>query len=249
MPITGAPWNSRCRGNPTKPWPKLKLLTRLDPLDPANHCTLGSVKTGIGMDARGDADLTKEGLNALWLAVKLDPNWILPRTEIGLALLRTGRSTEAIEHLLNVNPECGPLDSRYHSALGAAHRKLGELPEALAAFEASLELDPEETSVLLAASEIALLMGDNEKHRRYLRRARHFGAEEDTLEFWELMREFGEKAQDKADIAEHDRNIAIMDAVIKLNSDDVSAYFSRGLSHFKKGDEDLAIADLDPLFG
>lgn len=225
---------------------EVETAARLDPLDPANHCTLGSVKTGIGIE-REDACLIKEGLNALWLAVKLDPNWILPWTEIGMALLRTGKPTEAIEHLLNVNPECGPLDSKYHSALGAAQRNLGELSEALASFEASLELDPEETSALLAASEIALLMGDNEKRVRYLRRARHFGAEKGTIEILELMREFGEKVQDKTDIAEHDRNIAVMDAIIKLNPDDVSAYFSRGFSHFAKGDEDLAIADLDAV--
>ena len=223
---------------------EVEIAAQLDPLDPANHCTLGSVKTSIGI-GRGEMALVNEGLNALWLAVTLDPKWILPWTEIGLALHRTGRPAEAVEHLLIVNPECGPLDSRYHRALGSAYWKLGELPEALAAFEASLELDPEETSALLAASEVALLTGDHEKHRRLLRKARHFGADEGTLEFWELLREFGKKDQGKADTAEHDRNIAVMDAVIKLNPADDFAYFTRGLSHFAKGDEDLAIADLD----
>ena len=225
---------------------EVEIAARLDPLDPANHFTLGSVKTGIGI-ARDDTALINEGLNALWLAVTLEPNWILPWAEIGLTLHHSGRSAEAVEHLRNVSPECGPLDSHYHGALGAAYWKLGELPEALAAFETSLELDPEEPSALLAASEIALLIGDHEKHRRYFRRARHFGADEGTLEIWELLREFGEKDQDKTDAAEHDRKIAVMDAVIRLNSDDSSAYFTRGLSHFAKGDEDLAIADLDAV--
>ena len=213
---------------------EVEIAARLDPLDPANHCTLGSVKTVIGI-ARDDTALITEGLNDLWLAVKLDPNWILPWTEIGLALHHTGRSAEAVKHLRNVNPECGPVDAKYHGALGAALWKLGELPEALAAFEASLEQDPEETSALLAASEIALLIGDREKHRRFLRRARHFGADEGTLEFWELLREFGKKNQDKADTAEHGLKIAVMDAVIKLSPDDDDAYFTRGLSHFAKG--------------
>ena len=173
---------------------EVETAARLDPLDPANHFMLGSVKTGIGI-ARGDAALINEGLNALWLAVTLAPNWILPWTEIGLALLHTDKPAEAVEHLRNVNPECGPLDSHYHSALGAAYWKLGKLPEALAAFEASLELDPEETSALLAASEIALLVGDHEKHRRYFRRARHFGADDGTLEIWELLREFSQNDQ------------------------------------------------------
>ncbi len=223
---------------------EVEIAARLDPLDPANHFTLGSVKTGIGI-GRGDTALVDEGLSALWIAAKLDPTWIVPWTEIGSTLHHTGRSVEAVEHLRNVNPECGPLDSRYHSTLGTACWKLGQLPEALAAFEASLELDPEETSALLAASEIALLVGDHEKHRRYLRRARHFGADEGTLEFWELLREFGQKDQDQADTAKHDRKIAVMDAVIKLNPADADAYFTRGVSHFARERDDLAIADVD----
>ena len=222
---------------------EVEIAARLDPLDPANHFTLGSVKTGIGI-GRSDAALISEGLSALWIAVTLDPTWILPWTEIGSTLHYTDRSAEAVEHLRNVSPERGPLDSRYHSTLGAASWKLGQLPEALAAFEASLELDPEETSSLLAASEIALLIGDHEKHRRYLRQAKHFGADEGTLEFWEQLREFGKKDEDNADTAEHDRKIAVMDAVIKLNPDD-DAYFTRALSHFAKERDDLAIADVD----
>ena len=235
----------RMQGKVHEALAEVEIAVRLDPLDPANHFTLGSVKTGIGI-ARDDTALINEGLNALWLAVTLEPNWILPWTEIGLTLHHTGRTAEAVEHLRNVNPECGPLDSHYHSALGAAYWKLDKLTEALAAFEALLELDPEETSALLAASEIALLIGDHEKHRRYFQRAKHFGADEGTLEIWELLREFGRKDQDNADTAKHDRKIAVMDAVNKLNPDDY-AYLTRGLSHFAKGDEDLAISDLDAV--
>ena len=181
---------------------EVEIAARLDPLDPANHFTIGSVKTGIGI-ARGDMALVNEGLDALWLAVALDPNWILPWTEIGETLYYTDRPVEAVAHLRSVKPECGPLDSRYHSTLGTAEWKLGELPGALAAFEAALELDPEETSALLSASELALLIGDGKKHRRYMRRAQHFGAEEDTLKFWEMLREFGKTDQGGAGSHEH----------------------------------------------
>ena len=166
---------------------EVEVAARLDSLDPANHFTLGSVKTGIGV-GRGDMDLVNEGLDALWLAVTLDPNWLLPWTEIGSTLYYTDRPVEAVAHLRSVKPECGPLDSYYLCTLGTAEWKLGELTRALAAFEAALELDPEETSTLLAASEIALLIGDHGKHRRYIRRAKHFGAEEGTLKIWELLR-------------------------------------------------------------
>ena len=168
-----------------------QLATQFAPLDPSIHYALGSLKASLGI-WRDDGTLVKQALDALWIAVKLAPNWLLPWTEIGETLQSTGRPAEAVEHLRDVNPECGPLDSHYYSVLGAAYWKLKKLPEALMEFEASLELDGEETSALLAASELALLLGDHDKHRRYLRRARHFGADEGTLEIWEMLRELGE---------------------------------------------------------
>ena len=119
--------------------------------------------------------------------------------------------------------------------------------EALEAFEAALELDPEETANLLAASEVAMLTGDTVKQRRYLRRARHFGAEEGTEDLWELLRALGEKDREESDPAEHDRTIAVMDAVIRLNPDDDYAYMRRGLAYFSNREVDLALSDLDSV--
>ena len=234
------------QGKPHEALSEVEIAARLDPLDPANHFTLGSVKTSIGI-ARGDVALVNAGLDALWLAVTLDPNWILPWTEIGSTLYYTDRPEEAVAHLRSVKAECGPPDAQYYSTLGTAEWKLDDLPRALAAFEAALELDPEETSVLLAASEVALLTGDGKKHRQYLRKARHFGADEGTLRFWEMLRGFGGKDRADAGPDEHDRKIAVMDAVIRLSPDDDYAHITRGLAHFAKGNDDLAIADMDAV--
>lgn len=225
---------------------EVMMAARLDPLDPANHFTIGSVKGGLGAD-RGDMDMVNEGIEACWLAVTLDPNWILPWTEIGLIHLRVGRAAEAVKHLSSVRPECGPLDPRYHSTLGTAYWRLGQPTEALAAFEAALQLDPEDLSDLRAASEIALEIGDRARHRRYSRRARHLGESEETERFLESLREFRKNQPTADDTQDHDRNIAVMDAVIRLDPDDTYAHLSRGLSHFAKGNEDLAIADLDAV--
>ena len=225
---------------------ELETAARLDPLEPVSHFALGSVKTGLGI-GRDDKALVQQGLEALWLAVALNPQWILPWTEIGSTLLHTERPAEAVDHLLDLKPECGPRDHHYYSTLGAAFWRVDRLHEALEAFEAALELDPEETANLLAASEIAMLIGDVGKQRRYLRRARHFGAEEGTEELWEFLREFGKKDQDNAGTAEHDRTIAVMDAVIRLNPDDDYAYMKRGLAYFSKGEDDLALSDLDTV--
>ena len=51
---------------------EVEKAAQLDPLDPANHFTLGSVKASLGI-GRNDAGLVSQGLNALWLAVALDP--------------------------------------------------------------------------------------------------------------------------------------------------------------------------------
>ena len=234
------------RGQSDEALAEVEKAARLEPLAPAYQYRLGSLKTNFGIWSK-DTAFVNEGLDALWLVVALDPKWILPWTEIGLTLHYTDRSSEAVAHLRKVKPECGPLDSHYHSTLGAAYWKSGDLPRALAAFEASLELDPEETSALLAASEIALLIGDGKKHWRYSRLAQHFGADEGTYQIWELLREFGRKDQDSAGTAEHDRKIAVMDAVIRLSPDDDYAHVTRRLAHFAKGDDDLAIADLDAV--
>ena len=217
---------------------------RLEPLAPAYHFRVGSLKTNSGF-WRQETTLIDEGLDALWLAVALDPGWIAPWTEIGSTLHRTGRSPEAASHLLNVKPECGPLDAEYHSTLGAAYWGSGDLPRALAAFEASLELDPEETSALLAASEIALLTGDHEKHRRYFRRAKHFGADEGTLKIWGMLREFGQDTQGNDDTPRHDREISVMDSVLRLRPEDDDARLRRGLAYFASGADDMAMADME----
>ena len=225
---------------------ELETAARLDPLEPVSHFALGSVKTGLGI-GRDDKALMQQGLEALWLAVALNPQWIPPWTEIGSTLLHTERPAEAVDHLLDLKPECGPKDHHYYSTLGAAFWRVDRLHEALEAFEAALELDPEETANLLAASELAMLTGDTDKQRRYLRRARHFGAEEGTENLWKLLREFGKKDQDDAGTAEHDRTISVMDAVIRLNPEDDYAYMRRGLAYYSKGEDDLALSDLDAV--
>ena len=223
---------------------EVETAAKLDPLDPANHFTIGSVKTGIGC-RDGDSNLVEEGLSALWVAVALDPKWALPWTEIGSTLLVIGKPAEAVRHLRNIRPDCRPLDAHYYKALGAACWGQDQFLEALDAFEAALELSPEDTSGLVWAAEIARLVGDSTKHRRYSRRAQHFGAEEGTGKAMELLRDLEEYVKGDVGASKHERTIAVMSATIKLNPEDEYAYLRRGWAHFAKGDDDLAMADLD----
>ena len=159
----------------------------LDPQDPVNHFTLGSFKGGIGAD-RGDESLVKEGLEACWMAVALDPKWILPWTEIGWILLRTGKAPEAVKHLRAVRRECGPLDARYFAALGTALQELGRYAKSLEAFEASLKLNPDDMSVALAAAVAALLAGNKLKSNRYRKLARRLGAPPEMDRLLEVLK-------------------------------------------------------------
>lgn len=159
----------------------------LDPQDPANHFTLGSIKGGIGAD-RGDKALIREGLEACWMAVVLDPKWILPWTEIGWILLRTGKAPEAVNHLRAVRRDCGPLDARYYAALGTALQELGRYSKSLEAFEASLKRNPDDMSVALAAAVAALLAGNKLKSNRYRKAAKSLGAPRELDRIFDLLK-------------------------------------------------------------
>ncbi|MDE2930436.1 MAG: hypothetical protein OXQ27_05870 [Chloroflexota bacterium] len=159
----------------------------LDPLDPANHFTLGSVKGTVGA-RNGDEALVAEGLEACWLAATLDPKWIVPWTEIGWLLLESGREREAVRHLRSVRPECGPLDSNYYNALGMALWELGEFTECLPALESSLELNADNPHIVVAAAVAAWQTGDSVKFNRYRKIARHVGASNKCNRLLELVK-------------------------------------------------------------
>lgn len=187
----------------------------LDPLDPANHFTLGSVKGTVGA-RNGDESLVAEGLEACWLAATLDPKWIVPWAEIGWLLLKSGREREAVEHLRSVRPERGPLDSNYYNALGTTLWQLGEFAECLAAYESSLELNPDNPHIVTAAVVVAWQTGDSVKFNQYRKMARHVGASDKCSRLLELMG--ATKADSPPWTSEaYDRTIVALDAAIRCS--------------------------------
>ena len=216
----------------------------LDPLDPVNHFTLGSVKGGMGTE-RGDKILIEEGLKACWMAVALDPNWILPWTEIGWILINSGRFEEAVEHLRVVSPECGPLDARYYTALGVALRELGDFANSLEAFEASLKLNPDDMHVAVAATGVALLAGDKIRSNQYKKVARLLGSSHELDRQLEMVKAV-ETLLPKVVITEDpERDISRLDTAIRRNPGNATAYLARGRAYFTKGDDNNALSDLD----
>ena len=223
---------------------ELEVAVKLDPLDPVNHFTLGSFKGSIGA-RQGNAALVREGLEACWVAATLDRNWVLPWAEIGFILLESGRPGEAVDHLRAVPDERKPLDTRYYSALGAALRDTGRFGEALDAFQACLELNPDDPVIVSAAAVTAALAGDKGKSRLHVRTARHMGVSEGLdlqLEFAKAVRSLMPSPETtRARV----RNMEALDATIRRDPADATAHLYRGMLHFERGNDGLAIADID----
>ena len=223
---------------------ELEMAVKLDPLDPANHFTMGSFKGGIGAK-QGNAALVQEGLEACWVAATLDKTWVLPWAEIGFILLERGRPSEAINHLRAVSPERRPLDTRYYSALGAALRETGRFGESLNAFEASLELTPDDPVIVAAAAVTAALAGDKAKSRLHARTARHMGASDELDLYLEFANSIGSRIPSPELTQGRIRNMQALDAAIKLDPADATAHLYRGMLHFERGNDGLAIPDID----
>ena len=223
---------------------ELEIAVKLDSLDPVNHFTLGSFKGSIGA-RQGNAALVREGLEACWVAAALDTNWVLPWAEIGFILLESGRPGEAVDHLRAVPDERRPLDTRYYSALGAALRDTGRFGEALIAFQACLELDPDDPVIVAAAAVTAALAGDKGKSRLHARTARHMGVSEGL----DLQLEFASAVRSHMPSPEPTRgrvpNMEALDAAIRRDPTDATAHLYRGMLHFERGDDGLAVADID----
>ncbi len=224
---------------------EVAIAIQLDPMDPANHFTMATYKGEIGMRT-GDMALIKEGLDASWMAATLDPNWILPWTEIGWLLLGSGKPKDAIEHLRGVGPEREPLDAYYFTALGMALMQVGRYAESLAAFESTMELDPDDPRAAGLAATVASLSGDTLKANRYHKAAGHLGATE-KLEWQMEMLKATATPPPFDDSKDHDQQIAALNAFITRNPDTAEAYFNRARAYFAKGEDGKAILDLNTI--
>ena len=218
----------------------------LDPMDPVNHFTLGSVKGEIGART-GDKRLVREALESCWLAVTIEPNWILPWTEIGWILLRTGRSREAVEHLKAVKPDCGPLDARYYAALGMALHQLGRFDDALAALESAHKLDPEDPTIASAAAMTALLTDDKARSNPYARTARHLGTSPWFNAAFDLMKTAGPEISSIFPSQDSGHEVTGSEPSTGWSSSSSTDHIRRALGHFEKGEDGQAIDELDTL--
>ena len=153
---------------------EVREAVKLDPEDPANHFTLGSVLGSIG-HRHGNKDWVDEGLKECWTASTLDPQWLVPRTEIGLILIESGRPQEALTHLEGTQELIEDLDAHFYKALAASRRECGDIGGALESYEQAMKLDSDDARLMAAAAECALLANEKSKGRRYAKEAQLLG--------------------------------------------------------------------------
>ena len=77
--------------------------------------------------------------------MRIDPHFAAAHNNLGLALVRTGKVDEGIEHYRKAL-EIQPGNAEAHNNLGAALARRGNLDEAIAHFQAALEINPALTS-------------------------------------------------------------------------------------------------------
>ena len=236
----------RAQGKLDEAYTEVVRATELDPTDPVSRFTLGSVKGRNGVRT-GNTAQVQEGMADLWVAATLAPEWLEPWTEISLLLLESGRSREALEHLLNVSPERGELDAGYHRAVGEALRWQGQFSEARAAYETALELDPEDFTTVALAAATALLAGDGNRSRHHARVARHLGASEEIYPLLELLRANWELDPSSDISGEVRRELPAMDAQIRSNPQNVDARLTRARGRMILNQSAPALEDLDAV--
>ncbi|MEZ4217306.1 MAG: tetratricopeptide repeat protein [Myxococcota bacterium] len=94
----------------------------------------------LSLDASDRGDHL-EAVSLLREAVRLDPDWVKPRHNLGVELARAGRDEEALAAYAVV-VELEPAHPNVHYNRANALSRLGRLEEAAAAYERALELDP-----------------------------------------------------------------------------------------------------------
>jgi tetratricopeptide (TPR) repeat protein len=100
----------------------------------------------LGADLLGSSDRVPEAFSHLETAVRLKPDYVPARSNLGNAFARMGRWPEAIaeyQTALRIQPD----SVKAHNNLGNALLNVGRFQEALAEFQTALATDPDSAQV------------------------------------------------------------------------------------------------------
>jgi tetratricopeptide (TPR) repeat protein len=130
----------------------------LQPLNAHYQYRLGCSLWQLGVGER-DPGLVRQGVETLWIAHKLDPEWDMPLVEVGIVHMNMGEDARALEHLeaakatIRMTPWLA-----YH--LGAARMRAGRFEDALAALDLAITDSPDDARALDDAAHCAFMIGD-----------------------------------------------------------------------------------------
>ena len=136
---------------------------------------------GAALGIVGEVD---EGIGECFIAVELEPEWELPKVEVGIILLNDGRYEDARVHLEKVAKGESELSPHLGFNLGTARSRCGAFEKALLTFEEVLRLQPEHALAANEAAHCAFTTGDQKKGLRLAKLANSLGASE-TYRKWE----------------------------------------------------------------
>lgn len=159
----------------------------LAPRDPQLANNLANILRDLGRES--------EALRVYDVAIALAPDFKDARFNRALLLEHLGRLDDALAELENVRDPDRP-EARIEAARGAILRKLGELDEAAAAFDAALALHPDRVTALQGRAKIAVDRGEGGGSSLYHRAlSLHPGDKELMLALAEALEAEGETRQ------------------------------------------------------
>lgn len=152
-----------------------RRAVELQPLNAEYHFQLGATL--------GQAGKIEEGIQECWISTQLEPNWNLPRVEISIILINSGRYEEALQHLAETSRALGEVDWHLALNLGYAKMQCNDPVGALELFEQVIATRPDHALALDCAAHCCFQIGDGTRGRALAKRANQFGAS-DTYRDW-----------------------------------------------------------------
>jgi len=151
------------------------LFTRIVDLLPGyttGHWARGKVQMGFGRHDNAIPHFQK--------AVRLDPNFIRARADLGISYASLGDLGSAIEQfeaIIEIDPE----SANAHMLLGRARAQRRQFPEALASYREAVRADPKFIPGQLALAGLLSLRGQNDQAATALAEAIRLNPKEDQL--------------------------------------------------------------------
>jgi tetratricopeptide (TPR) repeat protein len=165
------------------------------------------ILAGLAISARNQASYWRNS-ESLWnQALSHTTDNVVAELNLGEAIYKLGRMTEAIAHFERVL-QIEPNEPMAHASLGAALLKIGQTNAALVHLQKSLEIDPQQSSVHSSLGVVLLELGRLEESLSHLKTALKIDPENSDAHY-NLGNALLQMGQAKEAVAEFERALRI----------------------------------------